>query len=336
LKAARFARTLVSGPSRAFTVALLLLLAALASPRVTLPRSSYDMIVVFDITQSMNVMDYDLDGAPASRLEFARHAARSALAELPCGSRVGWGAFAEYRSLLLLAPVEVCANYGDLVAALDRIDGRMRWGNASEIAKGVFWGIRAARDVGGNPALIFLTDGQEAPPKASASVPLFDDIKRGQIRGCLIGVGGDIPMPIPKTDPDGKPLGYWHAEEVIQRDPDASEASAIPPHEHLSELRQSPLQNLALQVGFDYAKLFSAQSLRTAMLNPRFAVRQAVRVNVFWLPAGLALLLLLGQFWPDRVLTPVTGFRKSTTLSRVRHGAGQEMHVESSRSHSQH
>ena len=42
----------------------------------------------------------------------------AALTELPCGSRLGLAAFTGYRSLMLLAPVEVCEYYGDLLATL--------------------------------------------------------------------------------------------------------------------------------------------------------------------------------------------------------------------------
>ncbi len=97
----------------------------------------------FDITQSMDVQDYEIDGtareSPGVRAQFQ---CGGRLRDLPCGSRVGWGAFAEYRSLLLLSPVEVCGNYNDLLTSLDRIDGRMRWANASEVGKGVYWSAR--------------------------------------------------------------------------------------------------------------------------------------------------------------------------------------------------
>lgn len=82
--------------------------------------------MVFDISQSMNVQDYELDGAPISRLSIAHEAVRRTLRDLPCGSRVGWAAFTGYRTILLLAPVEVCDYYNDLLASLDQIDGRMR------------------------------------------------------------------------------------------------------------------------------------------------------------------------------------------------------------------
>ena len=124
--------------------ALLLLLTGLFAPRVNLPHDTVDYIVFFDITQSMDVQDYEIDGVPVSRLDYARYSMRRAMRELPCGSRIGWGAFAEYRSLLLLAPIEVCSNYNDLLASLEDIDGRMRWANASEVGRGVYWTVRAS------------------------------------------------------------------------------------------------------------------------------------------------------------------------------------------------
>jgi mxaL protein len=275
-------------------IALTFLLAAVFMPRFDTPRTTYDYLVVFDITQSMNVEDYELAGAPVSRLTFARESVRRTLRELPCGSRVGWGVFAEYRTLLLLAPIEVCGNYNDLLASLDRIDGRMRWGNASEISKGVFWAMRGARDVGGRPTVLFLTDGQEAPPVEGEGLALFDDLKRGDIHGWLIGVGGYTPRPIPKTDADGRPTGYWHADEVIQRHSPSGEL--LDSHEQLSEVREPYLRKLAQQVGFDYLHLEGAASIRRAFLDPRFAQRRRAPTDFAWVPGLLALLTLVFGF----------------------------------------
>ena len=176
----------------------------------------------------MNVEDYELDRAPASRLAYARQAVRRALADLPCGSRVGLGAFAEYRTLLLLAPIEVCGNYNDLLASLDYLDGRMRWSNSSEITKGVFWSVRGAKQIGEGTQVIFLTDGQEAPPLRLKARPSFDDVKPGQVHGWIFGVGGYALQPIPKTDPEGNPSGYWRAEDVVQSESEAGAASREP------------------------------------------------------------------------------------------------------------
>jgi len=308
----------VNRGSRVIVVALLLMAAALLVPRVTIPRKVFDYIVVFDITQSMNVDDYDLDGRPVSRLSFAREAARSALARLPCGSRVGWAVFAEYRTILLLAPIEVCANYSDLLASLDRIDGRMRWANASEVTKGVYWAMRAARDVAEpnapTPAVVFITDGQEAPPVVGPGLPLFDDLKRGEIRGWVLGAGGYTPRRIPKTDDDEKPIGFWHADEVMQpEDLSGSDESSAPAgataranpaasrprgHEELSEVREPHLRSLAQAVGFEYGHLDRAGSLFEAMDDPRFARRAPTPTEIGWIPALAALLLLAFRFRP--------------------------------------
>jgi len=277
-------------------LAFCFLLTAMLMPPLDISRTTYDYLVVFDITQSMNVEDYDLDGTPTSRLTFAREAVRRTLHELPCGSRVGWGVFAEYRTLVLLAPIEVCSNYNDLLASLDRIDGRMRWGNASEISKGLFWAMRGARDIGTHPRVLFLTDGQEAPPVDAEGLAMFDDLKRGDIGGWLIGVGGYTPRPIPRTDADGRPIGFWHADEVVQRDPQSTGRAAAASHEHLSEVREPYLRKLARQVDFDYLHMSSLNSIREAMLHPRFAERRRAPTDIAWLAAIAALVTLVLGF----------------------------------------
>jgi mxaL protein len=277
--------------SIALLVALLLLAAATVMPPVQLPRRTFDHVVVFDVTQSMDVEDKEVDGRPVSRLDFAREAARRALRELPCGSRVGWGAFTEYRTMLLLAPIEVCEHYGDLLAALANVDGRIRWGNASEVSKGLFWAVRAAKELKPQPSLLFLTDGHEAPPLVVTQLPLFDDLKPGEVVGSLLGVGGSVPRPIPRTDSQGQPIGWWRSEEVVQ---------PAGGREHLSELREPHLRMLAEQVGFRYAPLQRVDDLAGQMQDARFARRTPVATDLSWLPAALALLALTLHFRPQR------------------------------------
>lgn len=280
-------------------IALLLLLIALFLPPFQLPRDTYTWLVFLDITQSMDVEDQELEGAPASRLAFSRQAVRRAIRELPCGSRVGLGAFAEYRTLLLLAPIEVCGNYNDLLVSLDYIDGRMRWRNSSEIAKAVSWSVRAARDIGQGANVVFLTDGQEAPPLRPSVQLLFDDIKPGEVRGWLMGVGGDTPLPIPKTDRNGNSLGYWRPEDVVQRIGEPASGNAGQNREHLSSLREPHLRQIAGKIGFEYARLLRPTSLGDAMRDSRFAARKPVPTELYWLPAAAALLVLVLRFRPD-------------------------------------
>jgi mxaL protein len=282
-------------------VATLLLVVAAILPPLRLPRATFDYMVTFDVTQSMNVTDVSLGGRAVSRLELARAAMRAALRRLPCGSKVGWSYFADYRSFTLLLPIEVCANYDVLLSALDRIDGRMRWANASNIDKGVYWARRNALSLP-DADIVFFTDGQEAPPLPPGRPPMPDLPSSGaegrRVGGWLIGVGGDRPSPIPKTDEAGVERGYWSADSVIQ-DP------SLPPgtsHEQLSELREAYLKSLATQMGLVYRRLDVESALTAALLEPRFAHRTQAQTDLGWLPALAGLSLLVWRFapWPRR------------------------------------
>jgi mxaL protein len=279
-------------------VALGLLVAALFMPRWPLPRNTYDYIVVFDITQSMDVEDYEIGGTPVSRINYARDAVRRVLRELPCGTRVGWGAFAEYRSLLLLSPVEVCENYNDLLVSLENIDGRMRWANASEVGKGVYWAVRTALEAEGKPDIIFISDGHEAPPlDPSEAITMPDDVRPGQVRGWIVGAGGDTPQPIPRTEEDDRRVGYWGANDVIQLvSPDGTRIVGA---EQLSALREPHLKAIAERVGFSYTRLTTPESLGTAMRDARLVRREKTPVDFYWLPVSAAVLLLVSRFRPD-------------------------------------
>jgi len=296
-------KRLLDGPVRreslAIAAALALLLIAILMPPFKVTRTTWSYIVFFDITQSMNVEDYEIDGRPASRLVYARHAFREVLRELPCGSRIGIGIFTEYRTLLLMTPIEVCNNYHELLVSLGYVDGAMRWRDSSEVAKGVFWSIRASKEVGQDNRVVFLTDGHEAPPLRHSGRPNFLDIEPGEVPGWLIGVGGYTPQPIPRTDHEGNQSGYWRAEDVVQTEHDPSAGSQAAGREHLSSLREAHLQELAQQVGFNYARLSQPASLRDAMLDRHYAQREPVSTDLSWLPASIALLLLGLRFRPD-------------------------------------
>lgn len=296
--------------------AALMLCACFLAPRWPMQRSLYDHVVVLDVTQSMNVQDQRWQGEPVSRLVFAKHLLRAALLELPCGSKLGWGLFTEYRSFLLFAPVEVCANLDELRSTLDRIDGRMAWTGNSEVAKGVFSGIAIAKALPEHPALVFITDGQEAPPLNPKHRPAFDG-KPGEVGGLLVGVGELTPSPIPKIDPSGRPLGYWKADEVLQTDPrsqgrggslagermvddpaDRSGTAAALPgavvgSEHLSGLREAYLRLLAGETGLGFHRLQRSDSFVAALTAPALAQRLPASLDLRPLLVAMALCLLL-------------------------------------------
>ena len=296
-------------------VAALALAATFLQPGVNLLRPLFEHVVVIDITQSMNVLDQRLDGAAISRLAYVKHALRIALDELPCGSKLGWAVFTENRSYLLLTPVEVCANRAELRATLAGIDGRMAWSGGSEVAKAVHSGIIVAKGLAGHPSLVFMSDGQEAPPLDPRHRPAYDD-KPGEVSGLIVGVGELTPSPIPKLDPTGRPLGTWAADEVTQTDPrsqgrggsvggermvddgsalsDAPGLGATPGREHLSGLREAYLQLLASENGFAYLHLREPEELAAALRARALARPVVARVDGRIALAALAFALLLG------------------------------------------
>lgn len=277
--------------------AVALLACAVWLPPLTLERPTWRYMVTFDITQSMDVDDMAVDGVPATRLAAARAAMRETLRRLPCGSQVGWSVFADYRVMPLLLPLEVCGHYEELLAALARIDGSMRWANASNVGKGVSWTLRTAIAVGEDTRVAFFTDGHESPPLRPRESPPIHDLTPGEVGGWVIGVGGDLPARIPRTGRDGRPAGWWRAEDVVQR----FEGGTGTQHEHLSELRETHLQGLAKLMGLGYLRLDQPSMLADALLDPALARPAPVATDLRWVPALLALLLLAWRFLPDTV-----------------------------------
>jgi mxaL protein len=301
--------------------AWLLLALAWADPKLPSQELRWQHVVVVDITQSMNTRDMALPAGAStaaaaqadSRLAFVRHALQSAVAELPCGSSLGLGVFTEYRSLLLLAPLEVCAHYDELLAVIERLDGRMAWAAASEVSRGAAQALQVAQALPGQPSVVFISDGHESPPLRGGQLPNLVLPTRPS-PGWVLGVGGDVLMPIPKFDPTGRLLGVWEADEVMQTDAmslgrtvagaaqslveadgkplQVYEASGL---EHLSSIKEPHLRKVAQAVGLAYQRLRDPTELSAALRSPTLAREVSTQRSWRWMPAALALLLLA---WP--------------------------------------
>jgi mxaL protein len=163
--------------------AALALAVGLLDPGVMMERALFEHVIVLDVTQSMNVTDERVDGQPVSRLAFTKKALRQSLLQLPCGSKVGWAIFTEYRALLLLAPIEVCANLSELRSTLAQIDARMAWSGGSEIAKGLHSAIGIARQMPGKAPRWFRHRAAGGAACTARYRPAFDDKPGGKSPG---------------------------------------------------------------------------------------------------------------------------------------------------------
>ncbi|MBS7544654.1 vWA domain-containing protein [Ancylobacter oerskovii] len=305
------ARLIRDGRFWLLALALLSLVVALVMPRLTLTRQARDLLVVIDVTGSMNVRDYLERGEPVSRLATAKRAARSLLADLPCRSRLGLGIFTERRSFLLFEPAEVCENFAAIDGSIDALDWRMAWDGDSYVARGVHSALAIAENL--NADLVFLTDGQEAPPLAGGALPPFEG-EPGKVAGLLVGVGATEPSPIPKYNEDGREIGFYAEQDVPQENREGPPPQDAPSRagwnprnapwggepatgtEHLSAMREDGLWRLAAQTGLGFAALRDPAALSAAVEADTRAHLVEVRIDVSGIPAALALLALTTLF----------------------------------------
>jgi mxaL protein len=300
-------------------LALAAMLALFIHPEEPQMRPVYNLTFIVDITRSMNAEDYRLDDKPVSRLHYVKHTLRELLAKLPCRSKVGLGVFTERRSTLMFEPIEVCSGFAELDAAIAGLDWRMAWAADSRIANGLLSALEMLQH--GDAKVVFVTDGQEAPPVNPRYRSDFSAIK-GKLDGMILGVGGLQPVPIPKFNAKGEAAGFYSADDVPQRSTfgesdlnpekiegyDARNApfgrAAATGSEHLASLREPYLQQLAAEAGLRYERLTDADALSEALQTPGFAVQKQVAADVRWQAALAALALLLPIYggWFKRYL----------------------------------
>lgn len=279
---------------------------------LSLTRNGVEVLAILDITGSMNVRDYvGADGKPTSRLDTAKAALRNLVTGLPCGSRVALGLFTERRPFLLFAPIEVCSDFAPLDGAIQAVDWRMAWEGDSRISAGLFRSIEMAADLGTD--LVFVTDGQEAPPLPSTGGPTFDG-KPGAVRGLIVGAGGYSLSPIPRYNDRGREIGFYGKDDVQQEnrfgpppaDAESREgynprnapfgAAAADGTEHLSSVREPYLKTLAQATGLTYVHLDGPSGLGDALSKAASPRPLPGSLDLRPLFGGMALALLLAVF----------------------------------------
>jgi mxaL protein len=270
-----------------------------------------DVLAVVDITGSMNTRDMGSPRGSQNRLEAAKAALINLMQDVPCDSRLGLGIFSERIAYLMFDPVEVCNNYDALEEAIVGLDWRMAWEGDSYIAKGLYSSIDLASSLKSD--VIFMTDGHEAPPLPFSGVPEFDG-KPGAVKGVIVGVGGSDKTPIPKYNDEGREVGVYSETDVPQDNrigpapPDAETREGYNARnapfggevatgdEQLSSVKTAHLEDLARRTGLHYAELQHVSSLVPTLLSATEPRLLPVNTNMSFVPALLALGLLLALY----------------------------------------
>lgn len=293
------------------SLSLLAMAALFAFPTRQQDGEVYNLTVIVDITRSMNAEDYRIGDQPVSRLEFVKYSLRELIARLPCQSKVGLGVFTERRSTILYEPIEVCSGYGELEKSIAALDWRMAWAADSRISGGLLNAMELVKDK--DSALVFVSDGQEAPPLNPRYRTEFSAIK-GKLKGMIVGAGGLQAVPIPKFDVKGQRIGVYGPDDVPHRssfgvsdlNPETIEGydarnapfgkQAPSGSEHLSALQEGYLQQLATETGFTYHRLQTHAQLAEALQTTNIATVVSTSADSRNTYALAALCLLLSVF----------------------------------------
>ena len=321
----------------ALLAAALLLTVALLLPPLPFPSKQYDYFLMVDISRSMNVQDYqDESGQPISRLDKVKADMLKVIQQLPCGSRVGLGVFAERMPTMIHSPIEVCSDYPELKQSINHLDWRMAWVADSKIVQGLYKTLELVRTVGlSDSTLVFFTDGHEAPPMNMRYSPSFDDVQHeanGEtlvpIKGIIIGTGDKGLSRIPKYDEEGNQIGFYTADDVPHRSTfgqpaDPSKIEGYVPRnapwgnktkggtEHLSSVKEKSLKVLAEKTSLQYHHLQSSSGLLQELTSEAFTISHIQMTDLSAIPATLAFILLLLIYRPKRVLSIINIIRRS-------------------------
>jgi mxaL protein len=276
---------------------IVLLLTALLNPVASMQRDLHTYLLVVDITQSMNTVDMKLNGEPVSRIDYARHLLQNAVKNLPCGNRIGLGIFSAENVVLLYSPIEVCSNFEEIQKSIANLEWRMAWRGNSRLRFGVQAAAAAINSLPNPAQVIFLTDGDEAPKLNAINKTDLSQWKGGQ-GWLIVGIGGDMPSPIPKLDSENRILGYWaYANSIMAPSQVQSEESigtrddSIATEEYnryLSKLDELYLKELSAEIGASYLRGTQPEKLAEAIKN--LDVRAQDRM-----PTSLRTSLLLGS-----------------------------------------
>ena len=200
-------------------LALALTIVALARPQLGRSESrvkteGIDIVLVVDISGSMQAMDYRQDGHDVSRIAVVKEVVREFIRARP-NDRIGLVVFGTHA--YVASPLTLDHDWLD--RNLDRVKIGLVEGNTA-IGAGLGTGVNRLRDTKAkSKVVVLLTDGGENVPNPPAR-EAAQAAKEFGVRVYTIGAGSNTRQPVPVADEQGRVLGYITADldEDLLRD----------------------------------------------------------------------------------------------------------------------
>lgn len=286
--------------------ALVLLVVVFFQPTVQWNRKLHNYLFIVDITQSMNASDMRSNGQPASRLAYTQRLLSEAVTDLPCGTKVGLSVFSAESIALLFTPIEVCKNYDVIQDSIAHLEWRMAWRGNSRLRFGMQSAAALLNSLDTPAQVVFFTDGDEAPKLNAVNKSDLSAWQGGE-DWLLVGVGGDESFPIPKLDTDNKVLGYWAFSNSIMAPSQVQSEESVGTRDdsiataeydrYLSQLDEVYLKELSAEIGADYLRAGTAETLVNRMQQQKSAGTARTEIDIDrWLVLA-SLLLVLACYW---------------------------------------
>jgi len=186
---------------------LVLFIIALARPQLGRSESKIrtegiDIVLVVDISGSMQAMDYEKNGQRESRIDAVKDVVREFIRSRP-NDRIGMVVFGTHA--YVASPLTLDHDW--LERNLDRVKIGVVEGNTA-IGAGLGTGVNRLRDTKAkSKVIVLLTDGGEnvhTPPAVDAA----NAAKEFHVRVYTVGAGSQEVAPMPVYDQAGNLLGY--------------------------------------------------------------------------------------------------------------------------------
>jgi Ca-activated chloride channel homolog len=197
--------------------ALALFIVALARPQLGRSESKIrtegiDIVLVIDISGSMQAMDYEKGGQRESRIDAVKDVVREFIQDRP-NDRIGMVVFGTHA--YVASPLTLDHDW--LERNLDRVRIGLVEGNTA-IGAGIGTGVNRLRDTPAkSKVIVLLTDGGENiknPPALEAAKAA----KEFNVRVYTVGAGSEGLAPMPVYDRAGNLLGYQQIQADLDED----------------------------------------------------------------------------------------------------------------------